>query len=303
MTIAVVWVRTLTSGAEELVFCSDSRLSGGKRFDQAQKIFRFARTDAAICFAGGTFWAYPMVVAAVKAAGVHIPSTTRAIGLSKFKSHVVALLNQMQAEVHTYADGENIPDVAFIMGGYDWSAKRFRIWRIEFDKEEMIFISSERKGSNRYGSLGKLEMAGDDEWIEELRRRLKMLAQERYGLDMKKPPGSKFNLEPFEVVRDLLREADPAHTIGGAPQIVKIYQYLNSVNVGVFWPDLAEGRLFLSGRPLLDYENASIQSVLDPDTLQSTWARGSSKEAANSLINANTIQAGFEGPEADIASM
>lgn len=303
MTIAVVWVRTLTSGAEELVFCSDSRLSGGNRFDQAQKIFRFARTDAAICFAGGTFWAYPMVVAAVKAAGVHIPSTTRAIGLSKFKSHVVALLNQMQAEVHTYADGENIPDVAFIMGGYDWSAKRFRLWRIEFDKEEMIFISSERKGSNRYGSLGKLEMAGDDEWIGELRKRLKMLAQERYGLDMKKPPGSKFSLEPFEVVRDLLREADPGHTIGGAPQIVKIYQYLNSVNVGVFWPDLAEGRLFLSGRPLLDYENASIQSVLDPDTLQSTWARGSSKEAANSLINANTIQAGFEGPEADIASM
>ena len=41
MTIAAAWVRTLDSGAEELIFCSDSRLSNGKRFDHCQKTFRF----------------------------------------------------------------------------------------------------------------------------------------------------------------------------------------------------------------------------------------------------------------------
>ena len=134
MTIAVAWVRTLENGAEELIFCSDSRLSGGKRFDHCQKIFRFARTDAAICFAGGTDWAYPMIIAAVKAADLHAPSQTRSLSLSKFRSHVVNILNQMQREVHNFARGENIPDVTFLLGGYDWWKKCFRLWRLQFDE-------------------------------------------------------------------------------------------------------------------------------------------------------------------------
>jgi len=96
MTISAVWVRTLETGAEELIFCSDSRLSNGKRFDHCQKVFRFTRTDAAIGFAGDTDWAYPMIVAAVTAADLHLPSQTRALTLSKFKVHLINILNQMQ---------------------------------------------------------------------------------------------------------------------------------------------------------------------------------------------------------------
>src|SRR5690606_32840334 len=102
MTIAAGWVRTLDNGAEELIFCSDSRLSNGKRFDHCQKTFRFARSDAIMCFAGGTDWAYPMIVAAINAADLHLPSQTRALSLAKLKSHVVNILNQMQREVHNF---------------------------------------------------------------------------------------------------------------------------------------------------------------------------------------------------------
>lgn len=84
MTIAAAWVRTLDSGAEELIFCSDSRLSNGKRFDHCQKTFRFARSDAVMCFAGRTDWAYPMIVAAINAADLHLPSQTRALRLAKW---------------------------------------------------------------------------------------------------------------------------------------------------------------------------------------------------------------------------
>ena len=286
MTIAAAWVRTLENGAEEMVFCSDSRLCGGKRFDHGQKIFRFGRSDAAICFAGRADWAYPMIVAAINAASVHVPSETRSLSLAKFKSHVVNILNQMQHEVHNFARDENIPDVTFLLGGYDWWNKCFRLWRLQFDKRVGAFRVDERIGSNNLGGLGKIEIAGDDEWVNLARQKIKSLAQERYGVDMRRPPESRFNMEPFEAIRDLLRASDRNHSIGGAPQAVKIYQYLNSVDVGIFWPALSGGRLFLSGRPLLEYERATIRSVVDPDSLVSTWANGSSVQAAESVTRA-----------------
>lgn len=292
MTIAAAWVRTLDETAEELLFCADSRLSGGKRFDQAQKIFRFTRTDAAICFAGGTDWAYPMIVAAIKAADVHEPSRTRSLGLAKFKSHVVNVLNQMQHAVHCFTPGEEVPDVAFVLGGYDWWSKCFRIWSLKFDKQLCEFRSQERTGSNGFGHLGKIEIAGDLEWVKLMRARLKTLAQQRYGLDMRQPDNmlrqeaARFDLEPFECIRDLLRQSRPEHSIGGAPQAVKVYQYLNSTDVAVFWPQVRGGRLCLSGRPLLEYERANIRSVLDPDTLRSTWSNGNSQYAHDSIERA-----------------
>ncbi|MCX7249937.1 MAG: hypothetical protein NTX37_00265 [Burkholderiales bacterium] len=286
MTIAAAWIRTLENGAEELFFCSDSRLSSGKRFDHCQKTFRFNRTDAAICFAGRTDWAYPMIIATIKAADLHAPSQTRSLTLSKFKAHLLNLLNQMQREVHNFAQGENVPAVTFLFGGYDWWNKSFRLWRIEFDQKTFSFIANERTGSNALGGLGKIEIAGDPEWIEELRKKVKALAQLRYGLDMRQPLTARFNMEPFECIRDLLRNSSAGDSIGGAPQAVKVYQYLNSTDVGFFWPKLEGGRLFLSGRPLLDYERAEIRSIIDPDSMQSTWSSGNSEVAASQIRKA-----------------
>lgn len=283
MTISAAWIRTLENGAEELVFCSDSRLSNGKRFDHCQKIFRFTRTDAAIGFAGDTDWAYPMIVAAVTAADQHLPSQTRALTLSKFKAHLLNILNQMQREVHNFVKGEEVPSTTFILGGYDWWYKKFRIWKIEFSTSEKKFLSHERTGSNAFGSLGKIEFSGDKEWMQKFRENLKERAQQKFGLGMNSPKGIKFNMEPFETIRDLVRSASADHSIGGSPQAVKIYQFMNSADVGVFWPDVATGRLHVSGRPLLDYERATLKSVLDPDTLNSTWCNGNSKSAKDQI--------------------
>jgi len=81
------------------------------------------------------------------------------------------------------------------------------------------------------------------------------------------------DFEPFAVVRDMLRDPDLRNqmyrdTIGGAPQIVKVYQYMSASPVGVFWPRRADDaqRPYLQGRPCLDYENID-QWVLDPDSL------------------------------------
>lgn len=287
MTISAAWIRTLENGAEELLMCSDSRLSNGKRFDHCQKVFRFTRTDAAICFAGDTDWAYPMIVAAVTAADLHLPSQTRALTLSKFKSHLINILNQMQREVHSFVKGEDIPGATFILAGYDWWYKKFRIWKIDFSRSEMIFIAHERTGSNAFGSLGKIEFSGDKEWMVAFRDELKKKAQKKYGMSMNLPKGCRFNMEPFEAIRDLLRRSSPTDSIGGAPQAVKIYQFMNSADVAFFWPNVEEGRLFLSGRPLLDYERATIKSIFDPDTINSTWCNGNTASAKKQINSAN----------------
>ena len=50
MTISIAWTRKVYD-YEELVFVSDSRLTGGKKFDACPKILALPRTDCAIAFA------------------------------------------------------------------------------------------------------------------------------------------------------------------------------------------------------------------------------------------------------------
>jgi hypothetical protein len=104
---------------------------------------------------------------------------------------------------------------------------------------------------------------------------------------MQKPEATRFNLKPLEVIRDLLRQSAGNGSIGEAPQAVKVYQFMNSADVGFFWPSANEGRLYLSGRPLLDYERSTIQSVVDVDTTSSTWCSGNTASAAAQLARAN----------------
>lgn len=282
MTISISWVRTLTPNVQELVFCSDSRLSGGNRFDYATKLFSFPRSDCGLAFAGSTYWAYPMAIGLMHATELHVPAATRALELPQYLTHLTKILNQMQAAVHNYARGANVPDITFLFGGWDWIRKRFRLWKLVFDKEKMSFIAHERKSSNLFGNLGLIEFAGDNEFIEVARIRLKHLAQERYGKQMR---GTKafFNFEPLEVLRDILRQTNKSDSVGGALQLMKVYQHMNTRFQGVYWGKEQTRKAYYCGRPLLDYERADGLWVLDPDTLKSTLFGSAGTEKANDI--------------------
>ena len=68
------------------------------------------------------------------------------------------------------------------------------------------------------------------------RRNLKTLLQSRYGKTAERYEGEGFDMEPFEVLRDLVSASDTNDSIGGAPQLVKVYQHMNARAVGVYWP-------------------------------------------------------------------
>ena len=85
------------------------------------------------------------------------------------------------------------------------------------------------------------------------------------GKNRKLSSGS-FDMEPLEVLRDMLRDSS-FDLIGGAPQVVKVYKYSNTKAYGVFWPNKLAETVTLFGRPLLEYEKLDCL-IVDPDTMQ-----------------------------------
>ncbi len=61
MTLCAAWIRQINS-VEELVFATDSSLTGGEKWNQGVKLFELPRPDCLICFAGDTGRAYPLIL-------------------------------------------------------------------------------------------------------------------------------------------------------------------------------------------------------------------------------------------------
>jgi hypothetical protein len=110
-------------------------------------------------------------------------------------------------------------------------------------------------------------MAGDPEALALFRAMLieRLTAKRNAAGEM---DALRLDWEPFEVVRDLLRRSDCPTTIGGAPQVVKVYQYMNAAPLAVRWGAPGTETPHLLGRPLLGYEQID-RWILDPDTLVS----------------------------------
>jgi hypothetical protein len=116
-------------------------------------------------------------------------------------------------------------------------------------------------GSN---PLGQIAFAGDQG--PEGDRRLIYILNDRFNAAPARFDSGALDLEPFEVVCQMLKDPKRARSIGGAPQLVKVYEHLNTQSFAVKWGD--SGEQFLQGRPLLGYENVDVW-IMDPETLRS----------------------------------
>lgn len=282
MTIAVAWIRKIRD-CEELVFVSDSRLSGdGATFDGCPKILTLPRSDCAISFAGYTGHAFPMMLQLALAIDSHAPSKRGSLDMTSMKTHALKVFNGMaeQLKPSQYVNkSQNIlPGATFIFGGYSWINKAFHLWTIRYMPSEKCFCADpapwlgfstqtegvvlrRRKNARGQMNFGKIAFAGDQ---APLAKKLLLEKLNRKGKEARLH--SHLELEPFEVVRDMLRDPKHSETIGGAPQVVKVYQYMRTAPLGVYWPDKSTGRVHLQGRACLGYERVD-RWVLDPDTL------------------------------------
>lgn len=124
----------------------------------------------------------------------------------------------------------------------DWMVPLSRIYFENFD--------------NHFGQIG---IIGDKR--EELISILREILYKKYGRNYEACFDSKFDMEPYDALCELLRREaikNPTSTVGGAPQMVKVYQYMKSGTIGVYWPERNSNNPYenrtLLGRNLLSYE-------------------------------------------------
>jgi hypothetical protein len=266
MTLSLAWIRQVKS-VEELVVASDSRLRFGCAWDCCPKVFPLPRGDSVICFAGDTMYAYPLINQIKAVVEHHRRSLSRAQDLTDFKGHLLRVANDMCEQIGDFPTGKDKredPDAGFLLGGYSWKLRSFVLWTLHFDAHIKKFTF--RPARRWHGVNGRRVLAILGNSVDEAKTRLIRLLRARGKLT-----SGALDMEPLEVLRDMIRErVDP--TIGGPPQVAKVYRHMSTMIYGVWWPNRASGRIALLGRPLLNYER--IQNlILDPDSLQSeaTW--------------------------------
>ena len=130
MTVAMAWTRRLTEQTEELVFVADSRYRGGdQNFDVCPKILTLPRSDCAICFAGDTGHALPMMLQVSEAIGSFDRATRRSQDIAPLKSHIIKICDSMSEDLVKSLNVRNsedpTPGASFLFGGYSWINKAF----------------------------------------------------------------------------------------------------------------------------------------------------------------------------------
>lgn len=262
MTLGIMWVRVV-GGVRELVVASDSRLSGGQHWDSNPKIMLLPRSDCVISFAGKTHDAYPLMLQAWNAIKMHSPAENRIMDIADLKGHLVRVFNHSRAFISGLPRGQSYPDdpeAIFALSGYSWRTKKFHIWLLHYDKNlpGFTFRPTTEWDGQQENSYKLIAYVGDEDAVQEAKRRMVNLLRVRNKIS-----SGSFDMEPFEILRDIIRGGG-FPSVGGPIQLVKIYEYANSVPVGVIWPNRATGAVSVLGRPLMNYETIPW-GVIDPD--------------------------------------
>jgi len=260
MTLTAAWSRNI-GDVRELILASDSRLTGGYSWDACPKILPLARGDCALSFAGDTAFAYPGMLQVASAVRMYPKALDRSQDLFDFKGKVLEMIDEMRSHIHSAVAAEAVPgeeQTFLILAGYSWRQSDFAIWTLHSDPGIDAFTF--RPATPWQGVDGTRVLAVAGNAVPAFKERLVALLAARGKLQT-----GGFDMEPFEILRDLIRQGiEPS--IGGPPQLVKVYRHMNVTSFTVFWPDAASKKKTLLGRTLHDFEQAPT-GVLDPDTL------------------------------------
>lgn len=246
MTVALAWVGKRKDGLEHLYIGSDSRLTG-LRMDVCPKILVLPRSDCALCFAGDTHATYPLMLQLANAIAAHEPARDRSLDISRVKDHLLRLFKDMVAK-YDFPQPLARADAQFIFAGYSWRKKDFRIWSISYEPSQQAFLA--REAISFCDRLKKVAFIGDRS--KQVRAKLARQLNQ---------PGPPAYLEPLAVLAESLKLSTKADSIGGAPQLVRITQHMNTRPMCVRW----DGSDTLFGRRLFDYENTDYL-IIEPFT-------------------------------------
>ena len=278
MTLLTAWIRG-NSTHSQLVVAADSMLSFGARWSCCPKIFPLRRNDSVLAFGGDTKFAYPVLLQLSNSASNYEKALSREIDISALRTHFIKIIESMHTTVTDFPSGRHgidPTDFVIVFAGYSAQAKEFKAWRLFFDKSERKFLHRPLSfHATRTKSTKSFLFAGDHvkEAVDLLYEKL---------TDRKKLTTGTLDMEPLEVLVDMI-ESPEFKSIGGPPQLVKVYSFANVLPMNVFWPRNHPTCIAHFGRPLLPYEGSKYACLdLNDNSLWSPY------EATKKIQNKNT---------------
>lgn len=268
MTLCIAWIREKTD-TEELIFATDSALTGGEKWNQGVKLFELPRSDCLLCFAGSIGRAYPLVLNLISSVKLdkrlRNPHTDIAEVLdhisSTFTSLVDTIVNEIPADdVHRLR-----AEAKFLFGGWSWLESRFRIWKLFYstDAEGFVFqdFTDDPNKARKYAFLGDPDK--DDENEMDVEQIANTKFREEFNNDEKFD--DKLDLEPLRILIDICRDSQIRY-VDGAIQVAKVYKSGSSEFFGVYWPSI-DGTPYFQGREFSPHNKPEAR-YFDPDTLE-----------------------------------
>jgi hypothetical protein len=258
MTTVVAWEREVGSQSE-IVMASDSRFGGGEEWDACAKIFDVGRSDALLGFAGNTWRALPLVFQILSTTRSYSGSQLRTLDIPKYASHLERVLNSVLEKANGPASSKP-PECEFLLGGWSWSEGRFVIYHYKFNKGLWKFELIRKKTPARaIRSAGRVRIyAAMGDGARNLTGR--MAKDFNQGVI-----SGKLDYHPLEALYQQTIDAQ-IHSVGGPLQVAKVYR---SIRVEHFATCIG-GKLHVSGRPVLSYENINLRTITRSD--DGIWA-------------------------------
>lgn len=253
MTLCTAWIRK-DGNSEELIFATDSCLSGGERWHSGVKLFELPRKDCLICFAGETSRTYPLIlnlISSIKFDGSLSNPHTDVMDILGYLTSLFTNLCHSITDYGTQSFEQALGDFEFMFGGWSWEANEFKVWKIKYNHEVKAFLPSQIGRENMFfGFIGDAIDKAEELLTEEISKNRKVLSR-------------SFDMEPFNVLLRMIRDNE-FNSIDGAIQIAKIYPPGITEFFGVIWPSI-EGRKTFLGKDV-NFENNPAVKFIDPDT-------------------------------------
>jgi len=258
MTLCAAWIRQ-KNNAEELVFATDSSLTGGEKWNQGVKLFELPRPDCLICFAGATGRAYPLILNLLSSIKLSKRLQNSHTDIEQVLDYLSTLFTSLVATIVTEIKGQDIHDLRseaeFLFGGWSWSKSCFRIWKLYYSKDAEGFIPQEYTGKViTYAFLGNPGHLSETAKLE--------LKRDREGNETEEDP---LDMEPLAVLVKMSRNSS-IREVDGAIQIAKLYKSGTSEFFGINWPS-REGKPHFQGRGFEPHSKPDVR-YFDPDTLK-----------------------------------
>lgn len=266
MTLCVAWIRQ-ANNTEELIFATDSCLSGGEIWKHGIKLFELPRKDCLLCFTGNTIRAYPLLLNMVSSISLDDYLQSPSASLEEVLEFLSELFTTLVKTIHDLPNPADIHTergaAKFLFGGWDWQkdgSGAFRLWKLYYkqDAEGFVFdeLTNDRSKATFCFFLGEAQSTNIEEEAKKRFNKI-LLDEDRIG--------AKLDMEPLRVLREIsldrtIREVD------GSLQIAKVYKSNRTEFFGIYW-ESSRGKPCFQGREYNEI-NKPLVRYFDPDTFE-----------------------------------